>query len=181
MLEAAHILSERGEKIGLLALLDTYPHVRFWPLRVRIEVLIQRIGHHAPALMRMPIHKAVPRFFELSRNFLNRSEAQPGSARKLRPKVMVESTIPLGVQRVREAANVGYARYRPRYYPGKITFLQSEIVTNLPRNAVHVWGKLAREVEVHGIPGDHLGMTTTHAELVADRLSICLARAFKSD
>jgi thioesterase domain-containing protein len=181
MLEAAHILTQRGEKIALLALLDTYPHMRFWPLRVRIDARTRRIGHHASALVRLPIHKAVPRIFELSKNLLHQSNAHRGPSPKLRQKTTVESAIPLGVQRVREAANVGYARYRPSYYPGKITFLQSEILTNLPRDAVHVWGKLAREVEVHQIPGDHLGMTTTHAELVADRLSTCLARAFKTD
>ena len=34
-LEIAHRLTERGDQIGFLGLLETYPHSRFWPLLPR--------------------------------------------------------------------------------------------------------------------------------------------------
>ena len=40
--EIARRLAERGEPIGLLALLDSYPHPRHWPLRQRLDYFVLR-------------------------------------------------------------------------------------------------------------------------------------------
>jgi hypothetical protein len=74
---------------------------------------------------------------------------------------------------------VAWARFRPSFYPGKITFLQSDILTSYP-NAIRIWGNLTQELEIHKVPGDHVGIVTLHAESAAKLLSKCLDRALSS-
>jgi hypothetical protein len=51
------------------------------------------------------------------------------------------------------------------------------VATRFPGNALTVWKHLAEEVEVHLLPGDHVGMSTTHAENLAAELSRCIEAA----
>ena len=122
MLEAAHILTQRGEKVALLALLDTYPHMRFWPLRVRVEVLTRRISHHASVLVRLPIHKAVPRFFELSKNLLHQFQAHRGPSPKLRQKITVEFCHTLGGSTRTRSHHCGLCPLSPQLLSWKDNF-----------------------------------------------------------
>jgi hypothetical protein len=81
------------------------------------------------------------------------------------------------MQRVRESAYLALTHYQPRFYPGKIKFVRAAIVTDFPADAAEVWAPLASEVEVETVPGDHLGMITTHYENLAAVLSRYLEEA----
>jgi thioesterase domain-containing protein len=75
------------------------------------------------------------------------------------------------LQHFRETSYVALERYRPRYYAGKISFVRAAIPTDFPANPAAVWSHLAREFEVTTVPGDHLGMMTTHFESLARTIS----------
>jgi acetoacetyl-CoA synthetase len=178
-LEMAQCLSESGEGIGLLAFLDTWPHPRLWPFRSWLGVLARRAKHHAAATMQLGFSEAVHYLVRISRGLVNHIGARSGAYRR-RP--MVESivpsaAIPPGLQRVRDGSLAAWARYQPRYYRGKITFLRAAMLEAFPADPVLYWGKLTQELEVHTLSATHLGMVGVHAESVAAKLVCCFEKA----
>jgi thioesterase domain-containing protein len=75
------------------------------------------------------------------------------------------------MQRLRDSAYLALRRYQPRFYPGKIKFVRAQISTDFPDDPAAVWGKLANGFEVETVPGDHLGIMTTHFQRLASVLS----------
>ena len=169
MLEVGRRLLQRGEKIALLALLESYPHSRYWSLKSWIQVLARRTIHHALTLTDMPVRRAIPRIRELFSGVLEYVQIRRGRSPRKYSDLQPEH----------EPLLLAWAGFRPSYYPGKITFLQSGILTNYP-NPISVWGNLAQELEIHKVPGDHVGIITLHAESAAKLLSECLERALSS-
>jgi thioesterase domain-containing protein/acyl carrier protein len=144
-LEMAQRLSEKGEEVALLVLLDAYPHARYQPLGQRVACIVRKTGRRALALLR-PL--------------ATQEQVVPYQA----PSTAV-------MQHMRDSAYRALARYRPRFYRGKINFVKAEIATDFPANAAAVWAHLADEFEVDTVPGDHLGIMTTHFESLASVLS----------
>lgn len=77
-----------------------------------------------------------------------------------------------------------YARYRyledtfvPKKYPGRVTLFWPEDDEEKPEDAASCWSKVAREVELHVLPGDHITCITKHAAVLAAELQSCLTRA----
>ena len=81
------------------------------------------------------------------------------------------------MQHVRDCAYQALKRYRPHYYSGKIKFVRAEISSDFPDDPVAVWANLAAEFEVETVPGDHLGILTTHFESLGSVLSRYLQEA----
>lgn len=81
------------------------------------------------------------------------------------------------MQRVRESAYLALMRYRPRFYKGKIKFVRAEDSSGYPDDAAAVWTNLADEFEDATVPGDHLGIITTHFESLGSILSRYLREA----
>jgi len=66
------------------------------------------------------------------------------------------------------------SRYRPKPYPGRLTFLVSE---GMSFRSIH-WIDLAMQgMEVHTVPGDHVTRLTVYGKVTAERLTDCLHRA----
>lgn len=138
--EMARRLRVSGEKVALLAMLDSYPHMRYLSFGQRTLLKIQQ-KHRA--IWKTLSYRAV--------------QPLPGDG-PLSPVV----------QRCRESAYRALERYHPSSYPGNIKFVRAAIPTTFPSNPTAVWGHLAEEFIVDTVPGDHLGMMTTHyAELAA--------------
>jgi len=148
-LEVAQQLSARREKVALLAMLDAYPHIRHLALGQRVRLSARRASRGL-------------------RNLRASMAYQPPEGVSLSPPM----------QRVRDSAYQALTRYRPRSYPGKIKFVRAEISSAFPDDAVAVWAKLADEFEVETVPGDHLGIITTHFQSLAAVLSRYLKEAF---
>jgi acetoacetyl-CoA synthetase len=146
MLEMAQRLSANGEKIGLLAMLDAYPDARFLSLTQRIRLAARQVKQRG-----FP----VPRDLDASSSY----QAPAGVS------------VSPAMQRVRDAAYLALARYQPRFYKDKIHFVRAEISGAFPDDPVAVWGHLAEKFEVDTVPGDHLGIITTHFESLAAVLS----------
>ena len=97
--------------------------------------------------------------------------------RKLGRRVSTLTKSPKRARGKREAgsstrsADLAWTRYRPRFYPGRIEFFAAETVTYFPNDPAAVWGKLAGEFASESVPGDHVGMVTTHVDSLAGALS----------
>jgi acetoacetyl-CoA synthetase len=172
-LEMAQRLSNEGETIGFLGMLDTYPHPRFWPLACRVSVLARLAKRHAVALMDMAFGDVVPflkeRFARLS-TYFGAGSATPrnaGTSRSSQPSL----------QLVFDYADVAWTHYRPRFYRGNVTFLRAEVCLRFPDDPFAMWSRLVQKLDVHSVPGDHLGMVREQVDDLASRVSACLREA----
>jgi hypothetical protein len=84
-----------------------------------------------------------------------------------------------GPSRIAPALTAHYRRaflaYVPAPYPGRLAVLRSQSPGD-PRPDLG-WGSVNRHVQVHAIPGDHLGCVTRDVGGTARRIAACLAEA----
>jgi len=174
MLEVARRLGQSGREVGLLALLDTYPHPRFWPMRSWLSYLIQRVMQQGSGAMRLPPREIVPQFVELAGDFVEHLSFRLGLDRQ--PRDPAGAAVAPALRRMRESLTGAEARYRPRPYAGTITFFQAEDAEGAPHDPTLVWGDLADRVEVVTVPGGHVAMvfTATLAARISERLASAL-------
>ena len=162
-LEMARRLSENGERISLLVMVDSYPHFRYLPLGQRAGVVARRLRRYASARLQ--------RGESRSRTSQDDKGGVPN-----RPQFA--ESFELTMRLVRDGAHRAWTDYRPRFYKGTIKFVRAEIPTEFADDAVAAWGKLASHFAVETVPGDHLGILTTHFESLDAVLSRYLAEAF---
>ncbi len=157
-LEMAQQLSSGGESVALLAMMDSYPHPAHLSLWQRIRLALRRsrvVDAEAGVGQTAPRH-----ITHLSADY-----AQPPTS---------------AMRRAYDSANLAWTRYRPKFYQGKIHFVRAAVPTIYPDNPVAVWGKLASELEVETVPGDHHDILTKHFEILGSVLSRYLAEASKA-
>jgi thioesterase domain-containing protein len=159
-LEMAQRLSSDEKKVALLVLVDTYPDPQCFPLSQRLWLVAKRARGHLAEMKKMPIRTA---FAYLARGLKHRlrSAADHGATKPSRLS-LAQTTA-----RVKESDFRAMARYRPRFYKGKIRFVRPEYNSYLPNNPTALWKPLASELEVETVPGDHLGMVGEHFESLA--------------
>ncbi|HZS55736.1 MAG TPA: hypothetical protein VFA65_15140, partial [Bryobacteraceae bacterium] len=171
VLEIAQLLKQRGEKIALLALLDSYPDARYWPLRSWISVIIRRFFEQAHSVVKLPPRQAISRVTQLSGGLIEHVRRRKGAL----PQWVREGQSEQGgadkVHRLRHACMIAMGRYTPRYYDGKVVFLKSELSTRFPSSPVAIWRDLVRSLEIHRVPGDHLAIIAAHVDIVGAHLS----------
>ena len=145
-LEMAQQLVGEGEEIGLLAMLDSYPHVS----------RLSR-GQGARLWARQTWRRAARRlqWLGVSPPYQTTVEVAPSPA----------------LQHFRDSSYLALERYQPRFYPGKINFVRAATPTDFPADPAAVWSNLAREFELETVPGDHLGIMTTNFESLASVIS----------
>jgi thioesterase domain-containing protein len=145
-LEMAQQLIAEKEKIGLLLMLDSYPHVS----------RLSR-GQRARLSSRQTWRRFARRLHWLG----------------VKPpyQTTVETSPSAALQHFRDTSYMALERYQPRFYPGKINFVRAAIPTDFPANPSAIWSPLANELELKTVPGDHLGIMTTHFESLASVIS----------
>ena len=163
-MEIARRLLDEGASIGLLALLDTYPHPSCWPLRTKIDYLGVRRVREAWAALRSA-----------------RSRGLAGHARPLLEKVIkrfsqsepfirAPDSLPPAVRAVFDGGIAALAHYKPRSYPAKVHYLMCGYHAYLPDGPRSVWSHLVDDLEVCSVPMEELGRPS-HPEYVAKWLS----------
>jgi len=150
-LEMAQQLIAEGEKIGLLAMLDSYPHVSHLSRGQRARLSIRQTWRRAARRLQ---------WLGVSPPYQTVLEVSPSPV----------------LQHFRDSAYLALERYQPRFYPGKINFVRAAIPTDFPADPAAVWSHLAREFELETVPGDHLGIMTTHFESLGSAISGYLRR-----
>jgi acetoacetyl-CoA synthetase len=148
-LEMAQQLIASGEKVALLAMLDSYPHSSRLSRGQRARLSARQTWRSLARRLRW---LGVPPPFETIVE-APRSEAQ---------------------LRFRDSSYRSLENYEPRFYPGKIKFVRAAVPTDFPADPIAVWSGLARQFELKTVPGDHLGMMTTHFDSLASAISSCV-------
>jgi thioesterase domain-containing protein len=175
-LEMAHRLSESGEKVGLLALVDGYPHPRYLPFQQRLRLNMQLARLNASALRQLPPRRALSYLLHSSERAALRSERRSRSAHSFQSEARV--TCAAAFEAVRQGAAQALARYSPRFYPGKIRFVKPKVATEFPDDPTAVWAHLAGDFALETVPGNHRDMLETHVDNLASVLSRYLKEAF---
>jgi acetoacetyl-CoA synthetase len=169
--EMAQRLTADGEKVALLAMLDSYPDIRYLSMAQRTRLVTRLATRRATNAMRLPVGEALSLVI------------QPSWRRSRAPRVSYQppANVPLSpaMQRSRECAYLALARYKPRFYPGKIRFVRAANPTDFPADPAAVWAHLANELEVETVPGDHLGIMSAHYEKLASALSRYVEEALR--
>jgi acetoacetyl-CoA synthetase len=171
MFEIAQRLTAEGEKVALLAMLDSYPDIRYLSLAQRSRLVTRLATRRATTAMKLPVGEALSLII------------RPSRRRALAPRVSyqlpVDVSLSPAMQRARECAYLALTRYKPRFYAGKIRFIRAEIPTDFPADPAAVWAHLANEFEVETVPGDHLGIMSSHYEKLASAISRCVEEALR--
>jgi acetoacetyl-CoA synthetase len=170
VLEMARQLAADGEKVALLAMLDSYPDIRYLSLAQRACLVARLATRRATTAMKLPMGEALSLIL------------RPSRRRSLTPRVSYQPPVDVSLsppmQRVRQSSYLALTRYEPRFYAGKIRFVRAAIPTDFPANPAAVWAHLAGEFELETVPGDHLGMISTHYEKLASAISRYVEEAF---
>src|SRR5271156_502642 len=174
-LEMAQRLTETGEKVALLAMLETYPDGRHLSLGQRMRIVMRQVEDHASTLMQLPLRQALSYILRRAKHRLHISGGRSGSGHYLPP---IGLSLAPAIQRMCESDYLALTRYRPRFYRGEIKFVAAEIKSGFPDDPVAVWAHLADGFEVETVPGDHLGILATHFESLASVVSRYLREAF---
>ena len=160
-LEIARRLLESGESIGLLALIDTYPHPRDWPLRLRFEYsVINRLQETLSDLSGLSRHEVLPYMVTKLGRGLRKLRTLMSGTRSLK----APDTLAPAVKAVYDAGIAALAKYRPQYYPGKVSYLMCGYHVYLPHGPSGVWSKLVGQLKVDVAP------VLTQPKYVADWL-----------
>ena len=155
-LEMSRKLISNGQKIALLAMLDSYPDISFLSRRQRLRLMTQRAKLRIANLARPP-----------------RTDIRLGGLESVDAII----TFAPAFERVRDRAYLALRRYQPSFYAGKVNFIRAADVSEFPDDPKAIWSHLVGELEVETVPGDHLGMLTTHYERVAAVLNRYLEQA----
>jgi thioesterase domain-containing protein/acyl carrier protein len=171
-LEMAQRLTKNGEKIALLAMLETYPHPRFLSLKQRARLGTRLATQRASTVGRLPIKDALSYIIRPSerRLYVSRDGNAPS-------QIPVGASHTPAMQHARERAYRSLTRYRPRFYNGAIKFVRAEVLTDFPDDPAAVWSSLAQNFHSETVPGDHLGILGTHFESLASVVSRYLHEA----
>jgi len=168
-MEVARRLMARGEPIGLLAFLDTYPHPRFWPLRFRFDYLVLRRIREAWAALRASKREEIISYLASRIAVLLRKGM--GTATGSRSFVKAPDSLPPAVKAVFGGGIAALETYRPHYYPGTVSYLMCGYHTYLPDGPASAWRRLVGRLEVHCGPRAYDEDGLTNAEYVANWLS----------
>jgi acetoacetyl-CoA synthetase len=162
-LEMSRCLLADGENVGLLALLDTYPHGRYLSPATRLLLTLRRAKSHLYNIKQMPFGGALS--YCVRR--LNRHLRMVG----------VEICPTADSWHITDRNYVALKQYRPQFYPGKVKFVRAAVSSFLPSDPMAVWGKLVAELEVDTVPGDHLQIVDKRYRNLGPLLSQYLEQA----
>ncbi|MGH6834996.1 MAG: thioesterase domain-containing protein [Methylocella sp.] len=171
MMEVAHRLIERGETIACLIFLDTFPHPRYWPHRSWVRILRKRVKHHLARLRQLSLREIVPYVVLRLQYLVAHLRRWRGTSSGWTP-----FEVPPAIKRARDITGIAWANYRPRFFPGRITFIQCQDSTYFPDDPRLIWEKLVQDIEICTVPGSHLSMITSGSALLAEQLSSILDR-----
>jgi amino acid adenylation domain-containing protein len=149
-LEIARRLTERGESIGVLALLDSYPHPRYWPLRFRMNYLVmRRINEVCGKFKGLNGRETIAYVAKLFSKVLRKSAAAVSGGQ---PYLQAPDTLPPSIKAVFDSCSLAANDYRPQYYHGKVSYLMCGFHAYLPDGPKAVWSRLVGQLDVHNAP-----------------------------
>ncbi|MCI0448032.1 thioesterase domain-containing protein, partial [bacterium] len=181
--EIARQLFERGEKVGVLAMIDTGSPGNF-PLELRPDqypnpwrAYSERIRYHLKHILFSSNRTTYLR--QQLRRLRNRVQTSVSLARYQLNKMAGKSE-PAALLRVGEAGFKAIYDYVPRYYHGEITLFlctnKRPVGEQIPSDIG--WRPFARSIQVRPMPGDHISiLKDPDVQLLAKSLQECLDKS----
>jgi thioesterase domain-containing protein len=161
--EIAQRLSDMGEEIRLLALVDSYPYASFrqpWQLARRTTLRLKR---HLSIVKGLPLRQGLSYVFDPA----ERAQHLPGKG----AEELIREPFTEAMRQARDKAYLALTRYKPRPYLGKIKFVKAAKKSIFPTDPIAAWAPWANTLEVDTVPGDHYGMLGEHFGNLASVLS----------
>lgn len=140
-LEMARVLRLSGRDVALLVMIDSYPDISALPRWQSLKLLTQRVKRRVLNFGQPP-----------------RTSIRLGGLSS--PDAI--STFAPAFERVRDAAYLALRNYRPTLYRGSVKFIRAAEITEFPSDPKAVWSDMIETLKIETVPGDHLGMLTTH-------------------
>jgi acetoacetyl-CoA synthetase len=173
--EMAQRLVDEGERLGLLVLLDTTVHERYWTAGVWLEHLKRRIVHHTQRVRGLAWGELAPAFAKLTGALLNRLGRASGVVVANDPQGPL---LPESLRRLRRAGLSAFAAYRPHASDLPITLMGSDVNASNLCDPRRVWRKLTPALTTYNVPGSHETMIRPpHLPVLAAQLSQCVNAA----
>ena len=205
--EMARLLHGQGQKVDLLIVIDASArNARFRPLRalvrcmgglLRLEpdeqlIWFVRLRDHMLRLRKMSRREQVGYLTEAMREIKEKLASKFAGRNGNVKSQAVASEIDQGREladglfRHNDEINLRYGRavwgYVPQSYAGCVKLFQpSEQPAASTDDPTNGWRKVAAEVDVQMIPGNHLTSITKYGRFVAERLNACLREAQARD
>jgi acetoacetyl-CoA synthetase len=178
VLELSNQITAGGEKTALITLIDTYPHLQYWPLKQWLLFFGRRAIRHARTTLSLSAVEAPTYALQRLLLFWERLRERRGLVPNDRSLLHAGSEAEnLSAKNYFQRAS---AAYHPRQFGTRITLLRSQdgLVGN-DRSALAIWGKWTKDVAFYSVPGDHLGAVQTPAQIesVARQLSLRIKNA----
>jgi thioesterase domain-containing protein len=175
--EMAQQLKADGEKVDMLALIDTQTNARQWPIGVWLDVLRRRGRHHRATLGALTASQKFSYGAKIVGSFCKRILWRFGIGKTNAP-AHPELRVPTALQKVFEATLEAVANYRPRRYDGDVLLLVSELGDPMMAEPGKIWPRYARAAKTRIIPGDHRSMIQGAngkilAGILSERLQAC--------
>jgi acetoacetyl-CoA synthetase len=168
--EMAQCLRASGEEVELLGLIDTDVHERALPLPAWVRFQWDRLWRHGRAWRALPKWQRLAFLRQRLEGIADRVRVRLGHAPHKR--WADELWLPPLLQRVRDAAKIAFANYRPRRYDGKVVLFRSAERLDWFCDPLPVWQRVApTRLEVVVLPADHRGLIEEPAvRLLAEAL-----------
>jgi len=153
-LEMAQQLGAQGQQVGLLALFDTFAGQP----QPKTTLLLK--------FLKLPLSRKVMYLEQKTRFTIN------GIRRWI-----YRLSLPQVLKDVRAAHQIAHSRYVMQFYPGTVTlFVPFDPSLRSSEDPRADWLRLAADVELHEVPGDHDSLLDEpHVRVLAERLAQCLA------
>ena len=182
--EMACQLSEQGEQIGLVALLDTYPvgYYKLQPnsdsLSFRARRFIRRMKCHFDNLEKLPPGEKLEYLIEKSR-FAPAKARHWLWQRVYRLFQRFNRALPETLRSVEQLNYLAAGEYVPRIYDGRVALFWASGDLTTAYDLLDGWLVLASGgIEVHEIPGNHIDIIREpHVRSLAEKLSACMEGA----
>lgn len=167
MYEAARRLVEKGEHIGFLGMIESYPYRDFLSGGQKLQMKGRLLKRHANILSRIPMNKKIGYLTHGVERDAYGSWDDKGNAGRRPPNVKFAEA-----DRRRQCEELALKSYRPERYEGKIHFVRAqEGIASFPASSRGAWGKWVREIVTDVTPGDHFQILSQHYEGLAAILS----------
>jgi thioesterase domain-containing protein/acyl carrier protein len=169
--EMARQLIQRGEKVGLLMLLDTRRPTPKMATRFKVEIFnirLRRMAEKMRRILRLGLSRGGRELLEILKE--KRRYHLPMNEKEIREK---------RIRRLEEIYPRMMFRYLPKPYSERLTLLVNE--TLYAHNPSIGWEDLAQGgLEIHVVPGNHITRLTQHGKTTARILRQCLDQAQRS-
>jgi thioesterase domain-containing protein len=148
-------------------MLDTLTPLQHFPLNGKLCFWTRRAFHHGKKLRQLPWRQLMPYLTMRTNGLAKDLKIIPVPGRRISSALEAPS--------LKAAGAAAFTKYRPRFYPGAITFIQAEVIDEwVPYYPDLLWSYFAQDFILHRVGGDHWNMLSRHPDQVAAAFARCL-------